>query len=808
MALDFRATQIEVHKLIASGALNNKTKLLFYPFSAASNLSGGINQTVFNTSSLGSDFWAFFSGAIRSKGINAVSGVVGFGGDVYVSGVLYAENGFSGSLQRLIDGSPYLLGGPNITIATQSNGAIAISASAYPDSFWYSINSNRIGTSGSINISGSTTSNTIFITSSTGIVLGVSGSSVFASSSLFNGGLSGSLQRLADGTPYLVAGPNVTITTQSNGAIAISASAGSSAVGSGSVLHFGICDFGTTRLTDYTAVGQIIFNSSLYSGSLKLRTSLATTNGATSSSVKLWNFTAGGYVDLNGVGVKTLSTVSTTPVVFESTELRNAANFTSNGQAIYELQLASQTTDTPVYVGGTEIQVTGSVGQAAGTTNTLFLSVSSYPDTPLPRLEWVGDSLVTVLPSLYSNAGLDYWRKPIRVTFQDGIQRVFSSSNALDVLYVSSGISGQRGLDTGGTISSDTGNHWYYLYLIPSGSNDSSERLEVIASLQCPSGTFGSSTYGPSGYTNFRYIGPLFWKTAGKGTPRFEVFKQNDSKTFIYGQNYDIYTTASLLDDLTTAWRDFNILNEGGDQYSLPGTISKVLCDLSLVLTGANETDAIRHQIKVEGALSTFANPFIQYKINGKYSTNIFPFDLPVGYVREYHTWVLQQRTLADSTPWPITAEMTAGLSWKGFEDQYLGDYIPATSLTASIGGNAGSVSNIILSTSSDMPSKRIYTYNVAENSAIDFESFVVARENATTFNRARYRRNFLAYRSGSGNVAIETNTVYATVPDKESDSTWDYNIITAGTQVYFDVTGSSTNIVRWNFKLEKNEIN
>lgn len=275
MALDFRATQIEVHKLIASGALNNKTKLLIYPYNAASNLSGGINQTVFNTSSLGVDFWAFISGAKNSKGVNALSGVVGFGGDVYVSGVLYAESGFSGSLQRLIDGTPYILGGPNITVTTQSNGAIVIS---------------------------------------------------------------------------------------------------SSAATSGSMLSFGVCDFGTTSLTDYTAVGQIVFNSNLYSGSINLRASLTTTDGAVSSSIKLWSFTDGGYVDINGVGGKVLSTVSTTPVVLQSTDLRNATNFTSNGQGVYEIQLASQTAATAVYVGGAEFRVTGSLG----TGETAYLSCGLY----------------------------------------------------------------------------------------------------------------------------------------------------------------------------------------------------------------------------------------------------------------------------------------------------------------------------------------------------------------------------------------------------------------------------------------------
>jgi len=48
----------------------------------------------------------------------------------------------------------------------------------------------------------------------------------FAGNNIFQFGLSGSLQKLSDGTPYLAAGPNVTINTASNGQVRITGSIG------------------------------------------------------------------------------------------------------------------------------------------------------------------------------------------------------------------------------------------------------------------------------------------------------------------------------------------------------------------------------------------------------------------------------------------------------------------------------------------------------------------------------------------------------------------------------------------------------
>lgn len=67
---------------------------------------------------------------------------------------------------------------------------------------------------------------------------------VFENTLLLSGGLSGSLTKLANGSSYLVAGPNISIVTQSNGSIFISASSGggggtSIAADSGSIIYSG-----------------------------------------------------------------------------------------------------------------------------------------------------------------------------------------------------------------------------------------------------------------------------------------------------------------------------------------------------------------------------------------------------------------------------------------------------------------------------------------------------------------------------------------------------------------------------------------
>jgi len=78
-------------------------------------------------------------------------------------------------------------------------------------------------------LSGGGTSGDVTLSINDSIVATVSGST-FTGVTRHNAGLSGSLTRLTDGTSYLVAGNNVTITTGSNGSVTISSTGGGTGV--------------------------------------------------------------------------------------------------------------------------------------------------------------------------------------------------------------------------------------------------------------------------------------------------------------------------------------------------------------------------------------------------------------------------------------------------------------------------------------------------------------------------------------------------------------------------------------------------
>lgn len=78
---------------------------------------------------------------------------------MYVGANTVFNAGLTGSLQEVSAGVPYLLAGDYITLATNSLGQIAISASNIPGSevYWQSTVSNNIFTTGSIAVTGSAT---------------------------------------------------------------------------------------------------------------------------------------------------------------------------------------------------------------------------------------------------------------------------------------------------------------------------------------------------------------------------------------------------------------------------------------------------------------------------------------------------------------------------------------------------------------------------------------------------------------------------------------------------------------------------
>lgn len=164
----------------------------------------------------------------NSSGTNIVSGKTNF------------PQGLSGSLTRLTDGTSYIAAGSNVTITSSSNGQIIISAATSgssggggdPDASYLvlaatsSLSNERVfvtstGLTSSVGIPGG--NYTLSINDS--VVATVSGTT-FTGVTKHNAGLSGSLTRLTDGTSYLIAGSNITITSSSNGPITINSTAG------------------------------------------------------------------------------------------------------------------------------------------------------------------------------------------------------------------------------------------------------------------------------------------------------------------------------------------------------------------------------------------------------------------------------------------------------------------------------------------------------------------------------------------------------------------------------------------------------
>jgi len=243
MPIDFKATQARVHKIIASGSSGgSKPWLLFYPSGSASNETGGVQKL----SGTGSDGWLFISGAVGSSEKSV------FGGDVTVSGVVHV-NPQGGALSDFrVDGNS----GTHLVFADASSQRVGIDTntpsgtlhvgdgdgatpglvvgdtaiinysrqSAVVSTFLVRRSSAHVGNDALLVVSSS--SDRVGIRKhSPQATLDVSGS-VMVTGSLYAQNITGSLTRLLDGTPYLIAGSNISLATGSSGAVTITSTGG------------------------------------------------------------------------------------------------------------------------------------------------------------------------------------------------------------------------------------------------------------------------------------------------------------------------------------------------------------------------------------------------------------------------------------------------------------------------------------------------------------------------------------------------------------------------------------------------------
>ena len=167
--------------------------------------------------------------------------------------------------------------------------------------------------------------------------------------------IQGSLTTLTDGSPYLLAGNNITLSTGSNGAVTISAAAAGALINSKQIAYMTI-----KNNTAAQAIGQFSWVPSDYTGltSVKIRAIMSTDGTANhTGSLQIYNLTSGSYLDLvdtPSTGKYFVSTGSTPTLVTSSNLLSGITNFNNNSTSIYEIRISGSMPNNTI-IGGVEL---------------------------------------------------------------------------------------------------------------------------------------------------------------------------------------------------------------------------------------------------------------------------------------------------------------------------------------------------------------------------------------------------------------------------------------------------------------------
>jgi hypothetical protein len=347
------------------------------------------------------DISFFVSGAIGSRD-SLTKGVSVFGGDLVVSGTSYAMQGLSGSLTRLTDGTSYLIAGSGMTITSASNGAVTLASdgTTYTAGDGLDLSgtefSTDLKTAGGLKIdstelaiddtvvatlTGSQFSGNIGVTGSLGATVG----------------LSGSLTQLTDGTSYLIAGSNVTITSASNGAVTVTSTDTNTTYTAGDGLDLSGTEFSTdlkssgglkidsTELAiDDTVVATL--TGSQFSGNIGVTGSIGVTLGLSGSLTQLTDGTsyliAGSNVTItsasNGAVTVAATDTNTTYTAGDGLDLSGTEFSTDlksdGGLKIDSTELAIDNTIVATLTGSQfsgNVGVTGSMGVTLGLSGSL-----------------------------------------------------------------------------------------------------------------------------------------------------------------------------------------------------------------------------------------------------------------------------------------------------------------------------------------------------------------------------------------------------------------------------------------------------